>query len=82
MDYDAIVVGTGFGATVAISKLAGEGKSVLVLERGTWWTTPEALGKPPAPAGPDIATWAAENHQPVQYWPRPDHRETSRRSSR
>lgn len=75
MDYDAIVVGTGFGASVAISKLAGHGKKILVLERGTWWTTPEALGKPPEPAPPDIASWAKDNRQPVQYWPRPDHRE-------
>ena len=75
MDYDAIVIGTGFGATVAISKLAGQGKRVLVLERGTWWTTPEALGKPPESPLPDVASWAKDNHQPVQYWPRPDHRE-------
>jgi cholesterol oxidase len=41
MDYDAIVIGTGFGASVAVSRLAESGKRVLILERGTWWTTPE-----------------------------------------
>ncbi len=73
MGYDAIVVGSGFGATVAISKLVEKGKQVLVLERGTWWTTPEQLGKPPAPAPPDLPEWAAKHGHPVQYWPRPDH---------
>lgn len=75
MGYDAIVVGSGFGATVAVSKLVEKGKQVLVLERGTWWTTPEQLGKPAEPAPPDLPTWAAEHGQPVQYWPRPDHAE-------
>jgi cholesterol oxidase len=75
MDYDAIVVGTGFGATVAVSKLAEKGKRILVLERGTWWTTPETLGDSPDPPPPDLATWAAEHGHPVQYWPRPDHLE-------
>lgn len=75
MNYDAIVVGTGFGASVAISKLAEKGKAVLVLERGTWWTTPERLGRPPQPPLPDLAEWAGKHGQPVQYWPRPDHTE-------
>jgi cholesterol oxidase len=73
MDYDAIVVGTGFGATVAVSRLAERGKRILVLERGTWWTTPETLGDPPDPPPPDLPSWAAQNGHPVQYWPRPDH---------
>jgi cholesterol oxidase len=70
---DAIVVGSGFGATVAASRLADKGKKALVLERGTWWTTPERLGKPPDPPPPDLRAWAAEHGHPVQYWPRPDH---------
>lgn len=52
--YDAIVVGSGFGATVAVSQLAAAGKTVLILERGTWWQTPEHLGVPPA-GGPPAA---------------------------
>src|SRR5436190_7098101 len=73
VDYDAIVVGSGFGGTVAVSKLVERGKRVLLLERGTWWASPDALGKPPQPPPPDLATWARANGQPVQYFPRPDH---------
>jgi cholesterol oxidase len=81
VDYDAVIVGTGFGATVGVSKLAGQGKRILMLERGTWWQTPEKLGKPPAakPGDPpkQLGDWAASQNpvQPVQYWPRPDHGE-------
>ena len=75
--YDAIVVGSGFGATVAVSQLAASGKRVLMLERGTWWQTPEHLGVPPAGGPPPLPKWAAEQdpRHPVQYWPRPDHKE-------
>ncbi len=77
MAYDAIVIGTGFGGTIAATLLAKKGKKVLMLERGTWWVTPEKLGKPPANAKPPIPDWAKTTNppQPVQYWPRPDHRE-------
>ena len=75
MAYDAIVIGTGFGGTVAATRLAKKGKKVLMLERGTWWITPEKLGKPPQSTKKPIPVWAKENNHPVQYWPRPDHRE-------
>lgn len=75
MALDAIVIGTGFGGTIAATRLAKKGKSVLMLERGTWWITPEKLGKPPQTAKKPIPEWAKANNQPVQYWPRPDHRE-------
>src|SRR5207244_4268450 len=80
MAYDAIVVGSGFGATVAVSQLAAHGKKVLILERGTWWQTPEQLGKPPAAKPgdpPPLRDWAAAQKpsHPVQFWPRPDHAE-------
>ena len=74
MDYDAIVVGSGFGATIAATRLAAKGRKVLILERGTWWFTPQTLGKPPQSAKPPFLDWAAKQHQPVQFWPRPDHR--------
>ena len=35
--FDAIVVGTGFGGSVAAARLAQKGLSVLILERGPWW---------------------------------------------
>jgi len=80
VDYDAIIVGTGFGATVAVSKLVEKGKRVLMIERGTWWQTPEHLGMPPAAKPgdpPPLPDWAAKRDpkHPVQYWPRPDHTE-------
>jgi cholesterol oxidase len=77
VDYDAIVIGSGFGGTVAATKLMGQGKKVLILERGTWWISPEKLGKPPelAPGKQRMPDWLKANEQPVQYWPRPDHKE-------
>lgn len=38
MEYDVIVIGSGFGAAVAACRLAEAGRSVLVLERGHRWT--------------------------------------------
>src|SRR5213075_760401 len=77
MDFDAIIIGSGFGATIAATRLAGKGKKVLILERGTWWITPETLGKPPTPpAGKQpMPKWLKDRNEPVQYWPRPDHKE-------
>src|SRR5260370_610161 len=49
MIYDVIIVGTGFGATIAASRMAKLKKKVLMLDRGSWWITPKALGMPPAP---------------------------------
>ncbi len=37
MDFDAIVVGSGFGGSVCAARLAEKGMRVLVLERGPWW---------------------------------------------
>src|SRR5215470_9214362 len=77
MDFDAVVIGSGFGGSVAASQLAARKKKVLILERGTWWITPEKLGKPPplAPGKQRMPDWLAANKQPVQYWPRPDNKD-------
>jgi cholesterol oxidase len=77
MDFDAIVIGSGFGGSVAASELAARKRKVLILERGTWWISPEKLGKPPAlaPGKQRMPDWLAAQHEPVQYWPRPDHKE-------
>ena len=70
MPYDAIVIGTGFGGTIAAVQLVAQGKKVLLLERGTFWRSPD-----PLPMTPDaFGKWASDNKMPVQYWPRPDHR--------
>jgi cholesterol oxidase len=77
MDFDAVVIGSGFGGSVAASRLAAQKKRVLILERGTWWISPEKLGKPPplAPGKQRMPDWLAANKQPVQYWPRPDNKD-------
>ena len=77
MDYDAIVVGSGFGGTVAATTLVRARRRVLILERGTWWVSPEVLGSPPSPpSGPArLAEWLKREGEPVQYWPRPDHKD-------
>src|SRR5919107_5694858 len=76
-NFDAIVIGTGFGGTVAATRLAQKGKKVLLLERGTWWVTPSKIGKPPPSTRDSIPVWAKKQtpQHPVQYWARPDHRQ-------
>ena len=34
--YDVVVIGSGFGGSIAANRLAGAGLNVLVLERGPW----------------------------------------------
>ncbi len=70
-NFDAIVIGTGFGATVAVTKLRAKGKRVLMLERGLWFLTPER----PLPPYLAKASQGDNPEQPIQYWPRPDHRD-------
>lgn len=69
MDFDAIIIGTGFGATVAATKLVQKGKTVLMLERGLWWFTPER----PLPDYLKQRSQGDFPEQPIQYWPRPNH---------
>lgn len=70
LNYDVIVIGSGFGAAVSAIDQFGKGKSVLILERGVWWLTPELTGE--NPMNPFLKS--RPDTQPVQYWPRPDHR--------
>src|SRR5918912_2388772 len=63
--YDVIVIGSGFGATVAVTTLLERkpGLNVLILERGVWWLSPDR----PKP------DYLAENPaEPTQYYARPD----------
>ena len=63
--YDAVVIGSGFGGAVAVTKLATNKQKVLVLERGTWWGNPE---------GPGIKKKSTYNTHSVkkQWWSRPN----------
>jgi cholesterol oxidase len=70
LDFDVTVIGSGFGAAVSAIDQFGKGKSVLILERGVWWLTPELTSE--NPMNPFLK--ARPDTQPVQYWPRPDHR--------
>lgn len=56
-DYDAVVVGSGFGGAVNACRLAEHGHHVLVLERGRRWT-PESY-----PRGPEDA-WLWDRDEP------------------
>lgn len=69
-DVDVIIIGSGFGATVTALDQSAKGKSILILERGVWWLTPELSAE--NPMAPFLKTHPTT--QPVQYWPRPDHR--------
>src|SRR5262249_497082 len=70
--YDAIVIGSGFGGAIATIALSAHSKKTLVIERGTFWVTPETLGAPTAPSNA-LVDWAKARNMRVQYWARPDH---------
>src|SRR5215469_2710313 len=67
--HSVIVIGSGFGGTMTALAIAaafqGKDKSVLMLERGTWWTTPLATVQ-----DRDVETYdfLKKKDQPVQYW--------------
>jgi len=84
MDFDAIIVGSGFGGTVAATTLVNAGKKVLVIERGAWWVSPVGLSRPPKQ--PTMRQWLetvrkndlhgqhrTHTDNLVNFWPRPDH---------
>src|SRR5437762_7307380 len=75
-DHDVVVIGTGFGGTMTALTLArefkrrGQGEDVLMLERGTWWTTPvETVADKTLAA----KTLLEGNGQPVQFWSSAEH---------
>lgn len=65
--HDVIIIGTGFGATVAATKLLSRNNNlkVLMLERGPWWLTPDA--------NRDMEDYVEKKGSPHQYFTRPDH---------
>lgn len=68
---DVLVIGTGFGGSMAgltiarALKARGLGERVLMLERGTWWTTPVNTVEDKSGA---TADFLRQKGQPVQYW--------------
>jgi len=77
--YAIVVIGTGFGGAMTALSLAHKlkenergpdeaaKKNILMLERGTWWTTPVGTVQ-----DKDVRTYsflAKDKNQPVQYWP-------------
>ncbi len=72
--YDVVVIGSGFGGTMVALTLANAfkdtNKKILILERGTWWTTPVSTV-----ADKSVATeqFLRDKKQPVQFWPSMDH---------
>jgi choline dehydrogenase-like flavoprotein len=75
-DHDVVVIGSGFGGTISALTLArafkqrGRGESVLMLERGTWWTTPVETVADKTLAARKLLE---SNDQPVQLWSRHAH---------
>ena len=52
MDYDAIVIGSGFGGAITGCRLQEAGARVLVLERGRWWDKKTSPGRTEYPRSP------------------------------
>ena len=50
-DYDLVIIGSGFGGTMTAltlaEKLQAQRPRLLILERGTWWTTPVSTSVSP-----------------------------------
>ncbi|HET9194891.1 MAG TPA: FAD-dependent oxidoreductase [Vicinamibacterales bacterium] len=64
MDYDIVIVGSGFGGAVCAYRLATSGAKVLVLERGRRWApkaSPEATAFPRAVNDP----WIWDDRKPA-----------------
>ena len=76
-DHTVVIIGTGFGGTMTAIPLAQKFternkdkppesiETVLMLERGTWWTTPVSTVQDKEI---QTADFLKNNKQPVQYW--------------
>ncbi|MGI8845449.1 MAG: GMC family oxidoreductase [Thermoleophilaceae bacterium] len=74
--YEVVVIGSGFGGTMTALPLADKFKKrdkkekVIILERGTWWTTPISTVQDKEIKTADRLV---ENKQPVQFWSSQNH---------
>jgi choline dehydrogenase-like flavoprotein len=68
-----VIIGSGFGGSMtglSLARAVGKSKSILMLERGTWWTTPVSTVQ-----DKDVANYQtlASHGEPVQYWSSQNH---------
>ena len=74
--YKVVVIGSGFGGTMTALPLAErfkkrrKGEKVLILERGTWWTTPVSVVQDKEVRAAELL---AKEGQPVQFWSSQNH---------
>src|SRR4030095_3335125 len=74
--YTVAVIGSGFGGTMTALPLADRFKKrkknekVVVLERGTWWTTPVSTVQDKEVKTADLISG---KKQPVQFWASQNH---------
>ena len=74
--FNLVVIGTGFGGTMTSLVIANEFKrrgkheTTLLLERGTWWTTPVGTVQDKEVKAYDFLQ---EKGHPVQFWSSADH---------
>jgi choline dehydrogenase-like flavoprotein len=73
--YTMVVIGTGFGGTMTALPVTREfvrrnkGETVLMLERGTWWTTPVGTVQDKEVSAFEFLV---RKGHPVQYWSTPN----------
>jgi choline dehydrogenase-like flavoprotein len=74
--YNTVIIGSGFGGSMTALPLAdayktrAAGESILILERGTWWTTPISTVQDKEI---HTAEFLEEQKQPVQFWSSQNH---------
>ncbi len=70
MDFDVIVIGSGFGGAISGCRLAEQGAKVLILERGRWWTNkPDERDRTPYPRRPgDPWIWNQDKPEKENGW--------------
>src|SRR5215831_16035082 len=73
-EADIVIIGTGFGGTMTALTLADRLKNtnrkLVMIERGTWWTTPVSTVQDKNVKTRDFL---ARKNQPVQFWSSQNH---------
>jgi choline dehydrogenase-like flavoprotein len=82
-NYEAVVIGSGFGGTITALTLANmfgsnshinENQRVCILERGQWWISHEmpSTKEGTIDGSPTIRQYLEENNIPYSFWAYPD----------